>query len=67
MIAGSKSLGGEVNVRGIDHLVAQAVALRHALPQPVTDHVLRFTARPATSLAAFTDEHASAFSRADAT
>jgi NAD(P)H dehydrogenase (quinone) len=61
MIAGSKALSGEVNVRGIDHLVAQAVELRHAPPSSLTDHVLRFTGRPATSLAAFIVAHISAF------
>lgn len=67
MIAGSKALGGEVNMRGIDHLVAQAVALRHAPPSPVTDHVLRFTGRPATSLEAFVVRHAKAFAPAPLT
>jgi NAD(P)H dehydrogenase (quinone) len=64
MIAGSKAFGGEVNIRGIDHLVSQAVALRYAPQLSVTDHVLRFTGRPATTLAAFVVGHASAFAPA---
>jgi NAD(P)H dehydrogenase (quinone) len=64
MIAGSKVRGGEVNVRGIEHLVAQAVALRGGPPVLVTDHTLRFTGRPATSLAEFLAGHAPAFAPA---
>ena len=61
MIAGSKVRGGEVNVRGIEHLVAQAVALRSAPPALVTDHILRFTGRAATSLAEFVAGRVPAF------
>ena len=38
-MAGAKAEGGEVNVRGIDHLVAQSIALKFAPALSVTDHV----------------------------
>jgi hypothetical protein len=38
-MAGAKAKGGEVNVRGLDHLVAQSIALKSAPALPVTDHV----------------------------
>ena len=39
------SKGGEANLRGIDHLVAQSVALKSAPELPVTDHVRQITGR----------------------
>jgi NAD(P)H dehydrogenase (quinone) len=47
----------EVNFRGIDHLVAQSVALRAGPVLPITDHVRKLTARTPTSFAAFSAVH----------
>jgi hypothetical protein len=43
LMAGGKTKGGEVNVRGIDHLVAQSIALKSAPELPITDHVRQIT------------------------
>lgn len=42
---------GEVNLRGIDHLIAQSIALRAGPVLPITDHVRELTGRNPTSLA----------------
>ena len=43
LISEAKSKGGEVNLRGTDHLVAQSVALPAGPALPVTDHVRQIT------------------------
>ncbi len=45
MRLGGMAKGGESNIRGIDHLVAQSVALKSAPELPVTDHVRQITGR----------------------
>jgi NAD(P)H dehydrogenase (quinone) len=51
------SRGGEVNLRGIDHLVAQSVALKSAPELPVTDHVRQITGRDPLLLDGFVRLH----------
>ncbi|MCU1650648.1 MAG: hypothetical protein JWQ60_1797 [Pseudonocardia sp.] len=51
LIAGAEATGG-ANPRGAAHLTAQSVTLRGRPLPPLTDHVERFTGRPATT---FTD------------
>jgi len=57
LMAGAKAKGGEVNVRGIDHLIAQSIALRSAPALPVTDHVRQITGREPVSFADFVKQH----------
>jgi NAD(P)H dehydrogenase (quinone) len=47
----------EVNSRGIDHLIAQSIALRAGPVLPITDHVRKLTTRIPTSFAAFSAQH----------
>jgi NAD(P)H dehydrogenase (quinone) len=54
LIAASAT-AGEPNIRGADHLVAQAIAIRSAPRLPVPDQVRRLTGRPAISLADFVE------------
>lgn len=56
LIAAS-GMQGEVNLRGIDHLIAQSIALRAGPVLPITDHVRELTGRNPTSLAAFSVLH----------
>jgi NAD(P)H dehydrogenase (quinone) len=53
----SSSTEDEPNFRGIDHLVAQSIALRAGPVLPITDHVLKLTARIPTSFATFSALH----------
>ena len=46
LLQGAKAAGVEVNERGIDHLVAQSVALKASPESPATDDVLRITGEP---------------------
>ena len=48
---------GEPNVRGADHLAAQAVALRSRPPMQVTDHVRRLAGREPITFRAFVEAH----------
>jgi NAD(P)H dehydrogenase (quinone) len=48
---------GEVNLRGIDHLVAQSVALRAGPSLPVTGHVRQLTGQDPITFAAFAQRH----------
>jgi NAD(P)H dehydrogenase (quinone) len=57
LTATAKAMGGEVNVRGIDHLVAQSVALRAGPELPVTDHVHQLTGQFPITFAAFAMRH----------
>jgi NAD(P)H dehydrogenase (quinone) len=57
LIAGAKADGGEVNVRGIDHLVAQSIALKSAPALPVTDHVRQITGREPVTFTDFVKQH----------
>jgi NAD(P)H dehydrogenase (quinone) len=57
LMAGAKAKGGEVNVRGIDHLIAQSVALKSAPALPVTDHVRQITGREPVSFSDFVKQH----------
>jgi NAD(P)H dehydrogenase (quinone) len=57
LMAGAKAKGGEVNVRGIDHLIAQSIALKSAPALPVTDHVRQITGREPISFADFVKQH----------
>ena len=57
LMAGAKAKGGEVNVRGIDHLVAQSIALKSAPALPVTDHVRQITGREPISFSDFVKQH----------
>jgi NAD(P)H dehydrogenase (quinone) len=57
LMAGTKAADGEVNVRGIDHLVAQSVALKSAPALPVTDHVRQITGREPVSFSDFVKQH----------
>ncbi len=49
--------GGEVNLRGIDHLVAQSIALRAGPPLPVTEHVRQLTGQDPITFALFAQQH----------
>jgi NAD(P)H dehydrogenase (quinone) len=51
------SKGGEGNLRGIDHLVAQSVALKCAPDLPITDHVRQITGRDPLLLDGFVRLH----------
>jgi uncharacterized protein YbjT (DUF2867 family) len=44
---------GDANPRGAAHLAAQSVTLRGRPLPPLTDHVERFTGRPATTFTGF--------------
>jgi NAD(P)H dehydrogenase (quinone) len=57
LMAGGRAKGGEVNTRGIDHLVAQSIALKSAPTLPVTDHVRQFTGREPVSFSGFVKQH----------
>lgn len=57
LIAGAKAKGAEVNVRGIDHLVAQSLALKSAPALPVTDHVSQITGREPVTFSDFVKHH----------
>ena len=57
LMAGAKAEGGEVNVRGIDHLVAQSIALKSAPALPVTDHVRQITGREPVTFSDFVRQH----------
>jgi NAD(P)H dehydrogenase (quinone) len=57
LLAGAKAKGGEVNVRGIDHLVAQSIALKSAPTLPVTNHVRQITGREPVSFSGFVKQH----------
>jgi NAD(P)H dehydrogenase (quinone) len=57
LMVGAKVKGGEVNVRGIDHLVAQSIALKSAPALPVTDHVRQITEREGQSFSDFVRQH----------
>jgi uncharacterized protein YbjT (DUF2867 family) len=52
--------GGEANLRGIDHLVAQSVALKSAPEFPITDHVRQITGRDPILLDRFVEGHLAA-------
>jgi NAD(P)H dehydrogenase (quinone) len=52
--------GGEGNLRGIDHLVAQSVALKSAPELPITDHVRRIAGRDPLLLEGFVELHRTA-------
>jgi hypothetical protein len=52
-MAGAKAKGGEGDVRGIDHLVAQSIALKSAPPLPVADHVRQIMGREPISFSDF--------------
>lgn len=56
LIAAS-SAKGEPNVRGADHMVAQAVALRSRPPMPIANHVRRLTGREPIAFRAFVEAH----------
>ena len=55
---------GEPNVRGADHLVAQAIAIRSRKETPVTDLVRKFTGRAPTSFARFIENRRAEFAPA---
>jgi NAD(P)H dehydrogenase (quinone) len=57
LAAATKAKGGEVNLRGIDHLVAQSVALRAGAALPVTGHVRQLTGLDPITFAAFAQGH----------
>ena len=57
LITASKAKGGEVNTRGIDHLVAQSIALRTAPALPITDHVRQIAGREPILLSDFVKQH----------
>jgi NAD(P)H dehydrogenase (quinone) len=52
---------GEPNIRGADHLAAQAKALRARIPMPVSDVWERLTGAAPTSLRTFVDAHRADF------
>jgi hypothetical protein len=56
-MAGAKAKDGEVNVRGIDHLVAQSIALKSPPALPVTDHVRQITGREPVTFSDFVKQH----------
>lgn len=49
--------GGEANLRGIDHLVAQSAALKSAPEFPITNHVRQITGRDPLLLDRFVERH----------
>jgi hypothetical protein len=55
--AAAKAKGGEVNLRAIDHLVAQSVALRSGPALPVTGHVRQLTGQDPIAFAEFAHRH----------
>jgi NAD(P)H dehydrogenase (quinone) len=57
LTAAANAQGGEVNIRGIDHLVAQSVALRAGPSLPVTEHVRQLTGEDPITFAAFAQLH----------
>ena len=57
LMVGAKAKGGEVNVRGIDHLVAQSIAMKSAPALPVTDHVRQITGREPVTFSDFVKQH----------
>src|SRR5277367_3445637 len=57
LTAAAKAKGDEVNLRGIDHLVAQSVALRAGPALPVTEHVRLITGQYPITFAAFAKRH----------
>jgi NAD(P)H dehydrogenase (quinone) len=57
LITASKAKGGEVNTRGIDHLVAQSIALRTAQALPITDHARQITGREPILFSDFVKQH----------
>jgi NAD(P)H dehydrogenase (quinone) len=57
LAAEAKASGHEVNLRGIDHLVAQSVALRAGPALPITEHVQQLTGQDPITFAAFARRH----------
>jgi NAD(P)H dehydrogenase (quinone) len=57
LIVAAKADGGEVNLRAIEHLVAQSVALRAGPALPVTGHVRQLTGQTPISFAKFVQQH----------
>jgi len=53
----AKAIDSEVNLRAIDHLVAQSVALRDGPALPITEHVRQLTGQDPITFAAFALRH----------
>jgi NAD(P)H dehydrogenase (quinone) len=61
LVVAARADGGEVNLRGIDHLVAQSVALRDGPALPVTEHVRQLTGQDPITFVAFAQQHQEEF------
>jgi uncharacterized protein YbjT (DUF2867 family) len=57
LTAAARANGDEVNLRAIDHLVAQSVALRAGPALPVTGHLRQLTGQDPITFAEFTQQH----------
>jgi NAD(P)H dehydrogenase (quinone) len=53
----ARAKGGDLNLRGIDHLVAQSVALRAGPALPVTGHLRQLTGQDPITFAEFVRQH----------
>jgi uncharacterized protein YbjT (DUF2867 family) len=53
----ARANGGEVNLRAIDHLIVQSVALRAGPALPVTGHVRQLTGQDPITFAKFAQQH----------
>jgi NAD(P)H dehydrogenase (quinone) len=61
LTSAAKAKGGDVNIRGIDHLIAQSVALRAGPALPVTGHVRQITGQDPVTFGAFAQLHRDEF------